>query len=142
MKKLLIVVLVLLVGVAALGYWRGWFSVTKEGTVDVQGDPAKFKHDKEAFTKTAGEDTKELKGKIASLWKKTDGLKGKDKDDAQKELTELEKKQERLEKQLKELEDSAPDKFESIKQDLSKNLQEVKQKIEELTQKLAKGKDT
>ena len=46
MKKFLVVVLVLVVAVGALGYWRGWFSVTREGKVDVQGDPAKFKQDK------------------------------------------------------------------------------------------------
>jgi predicted nucleic acid-binding Zn-ribbon protein len=141
MKKLLVVVLVLLVGVAALGSWRGWFSVTKEGTVDVQGDPAKFKQDKEAFTKTVGENTKALKSKIASLWKNTEGLKGDDKAHAEKELTELEKKHERIEKQLKELEVASSEKFESIKQDLSKTLKDVEQKIEELTQKLAKEKD-
>jgi predicted nucleic acid-binding Zn-ribbon protein len=141
MKKLLVVVLVLLVGVAALGYWRGWFSATKEGKADVQVDRAKFKQDKEAFSKTVGENTKALKGKIASLWKNAEGLTGDDKAHAKKELAELEKKHERLEKQLKELEDAAPDKFESIKQDLSKALKEVEQKIEELTQKLDKEKD-
>ena len=138
MKKLLVVILVLLVGVAALGYGRGWFSVTKEGKVDFQTDPAKFKQDKEAFSKTVGEKTKALKERIASLWTKADGLKADDKAQAKKELAELEKKHERLEKQVKELEDAGPDKFESIKQDLSKALAEVEQKIEELTQKLAK----
>ncbi len=138
MKKLLVVILVLLVGVAAVGYSRGWFSVTKEGKVDVQADPAKFKQDKEAFSKTVGEKTKALKERIASLWTKTEGLKADDKVQAKKELAELEEKHERLEKQLKELEDAGPEKFESIKQDLSKALAEVEQKIEELTQKLAK----
>ena len=128
----------LLVGVAALSYWQGWFSVTKERKVDVQADPAKFKQDKDAFGKTVGEKTKALKERIASLWAKAEGLKVDDKAQAKKELAELETKQERLEKQLKELEDAGPDKFESIKQDLSKALAEVEQKIEELTQKLAK----
>ena len=53
MKKLLIVVLILVVAVGALGYWRGWFSVAKEGKVSVQVDPEKFKQDKAAFSKTA-----------------------------------------------------------------------------------------
>jgi archaellum component FlaC len=141
MKKLLVVVLLLLVGIAALGYWRGWFSATKEGTVEVQTDPTKFKQDKEAFSKTVGENTTALKGKIAGLWKNAEGLKGDDKAQAEKELTELEKKHERLKTQLKELEDAAPEKFDSIKQDLSKNLKEVEQKIEELTQKLTKGNE-
>ena len=137
MKKVLVVVLVLLVGVAALGYWRGWFSVTKEGTVDVQGDPAKFKQDKETFSKSVGENTEALKAKIASLGKNTEGLT----DDDKKALAELKKKHERLEIQLKELDQAGPEKFESLKQDLSKTLKEVEQKIEELTQKLAKGKE-
>jgi hypothetical protein len=137
MKKLLVVVLVLFVCVAALGYWRGWFSVTKAGTVDVQGDSAKFKEDKESFSKTVGENTKALKAKIAGLGKNTEELT----DDDKKELAELEKKHERLETQLKELEESGPEKFESLKQDLSKNLKEVEQQIEELTQKVAKKKD-
>ena len=137
MKKVLVVVLVLLVGVGALGYWRGWFSVTKAGTVDVQGDPAKFEQDKEAFSKTVGENTKALKAKIAGLGKNPEGLTDEDK----KELAELKKKHERLEIQLRELEDAGPEKFESLKKDLSKTLKEVEQKIEELTQKLAKGKE-
>jgi len=141
MKKLLIVVLVLLMGVAALGYWRGWFSVTKEGKVDVQVDSAKFKQDKEAFSKTAGEKAKTMKDQVANLWKKSEGLTGDDKAHAEKELAELEKKHERLEQQLKELEGAGQDKFESIKQDLSKSLDDVEKKIGELTKKLDKGKD-
>ena len=141
MKKLLVVVLVLVVAVGALGYWRGWFSVTKEGKVDVQVDPAKFKQDKEAFSKTVGEKAKAMKDQVASLWKKSEGLTGDDKAHAQKELGELEKKHDRLEQQIKELEDAGQDRFESIKQDLSKTLEEVEKKIEELTKKLEKGKD-
>lgn len=141
MKKLLVVVLVLLVGLAALGYWRGWFSVTKGGNTDVQVDPAKFKQDKDAFSKSVGEKAKALKDRIAGLWTKAEGQTGDEKAHARKELAELEKKHERLEKQLKELEGADADKFESLKQDLSRSLEEVEQKIDELTQKLAKGKD-
>ncbi|HLN29366.1 MAG TPA: hypothetical protein VK395_16575 [Gemmataceae bacterium] len=141
MRKLVVVVLVLIVAVGALGYWQGWFSVTKEGKVDVQVDPAKFKQDKAAFTKTVGEQSKVLKNKVASLWKKTEGLKGDDKARVEKELAELEKKHERLEQQIKELDDAGHDRFEGIKQDLSKTLEEVEKKIEELTKKLEKAKD-
>ncbi len=141
MKRLVVVVLVLVVAVGALGYWRGWFSVTKEGNFDVQGDPAKFKEDKEAFSKTAGEKAKALKEQVANLWKKTEGLTGDDKTQARKELSELEKKHERLEKQLKELEEAGQDKFADIKKDLSKSLEEVQKKMDELTKKLEKEKD-
>ena len=141
MKKLLVVVLLLAVAIGALGYWRGWFSVTKEGQVDVQVDPAKFKKDKETFSKTAGEKAKAIKAQVASLWEKSKGLTGKDKAHAEKELAELTTKHDRLEEQIKELEDSGEDKFESLKQDLSKSLEEVEKKIEELSKKLENGKD-
>ncbi|HEV3439984.1 MAG TPA: hypothetical protein VG122_21635, partial [Gemmata sp.] len=61
MKRLLIVVMVLLVGIAALGHWRGWFSVTKGGNTDVKVDPAKFKQDREALSKTVVKETNALK---------------------------------------------------------------------------------
>jgi chromosome segregation ATPase len=141
MKRLLIFILVLVVAAGALGYWRGWFSVTKEGKVDVQVDPAKFKQDREAFSKTVGDKAKALKDQVASLWKKSEGLTGDDKAHAQKELGELKTKHDRLEQQFKELEDAGQGRFESIKQDLSKSLEDVEKKIEELTKKLEKGKE-
>lgn len=141
MKRVLIVVLLLLVGVAALGYWRGWFSMTKGGNADVQVDPAKFKQDREAFGQSVVKDTNALKERIAGLWTKSEGLTGNEQVQAKKELAELEKKRERLEKQLKELEDANADKFESLKQDLSKSIEEVEKKIDELTEKLSKVKD-
>jgi len=141
MKKPLIVVLVLVVAAGVLGYARGWFSVTKEGKVDVQVDSAKFKEDREAFSKTVGEKAKALKDQVAGLWKHSEGLTGDDKAHAQKELGELNKKHDRLEQQLKDLEDAGQDRFASIKQDLSKTLEEVEKKIEELAKKLEKGKD-
>jgi hypothetical protein len=138
MKKLLIFVLVLAVAVGVLGYWRGWFNVSREG---VQVDAEKFKKDREDFSKTVSEKAKVVKNKFANLWKKSEGLKGDEKVQAEKELAELEKKHERLVLQLKELEDAGQDRFESIKQDLSKNLDEVERKMQDLTKKLEKGKD-
>lgn len=140
-KLLLVVVLLLLVAVGALGYWRGWFSVTKEGKVDVQVDPAKFKQDRDAFSKTVGEKAKALKDQVAGLWNKSEGLTGDEKAHAQKELGELKRKHDRIEQQIKELEDAGQDRFGSIRQDLSKTLEEVERKIEELTKRLEKGKD-
>jgi DNA anti-recombination protein RmuC len=144
MRRVLVVVLVLVVGVGVLGYWRGWFSFTKEGAdgkVQVHFDTAQFNKDKEVFGKTVNEKAKVMKDQVASLWKKTEGLTGDDKAQAQKELTELNQKHGRLEKQIKELEDAGRDKFESIKEDLSKSLEEVEKKIADLTKKLEKGKD-
>jgi chromosome segregation ATPase len=140
MKKLLVVVLVLVVAVGALGYWRGWFSFTKEGKVSVQFDSAKFNQDKEAFSKTVGEKARATKAQIASLWKKSEGLTGDEKAHAEKELGDLEKKHDRLEQQIKELDNAGQGRFESIRQDLSKTLDEVEKKIEEVTTKLEKGK--
>jgi len=141
MKNFLVIILVLAVAVGALGYWRGWFTVTKDGKVDVQVDSAKFKKDREAFSKTVGEKTKTLKDQVANLWNKSETLTGDDKVHAQKELGELKTKHDRIEHQLKELEDSGQGKFEDLKQDLTKNLEAVEKKIEEWTQKLDKGKE-
>jgi len=69
MRRFLLLVLVLVVAVGALGCWRGWFSATKEGKVDVQVDSAKFKQDKEAFSKTVGEKAKAIKDQVGSLWR-------------------------------------------------------------------------
>src|SRR6266498_1838865 len=97
MKKFLIFLLVVAVAVAVVGYWRGWFIVTNEGKVDVQLDPAKFKQDKEAFSKASSEKAKALKDQVAGLRKKSEGLSGDDKAQTQKELDELTKKHDRLE---------------------------------------------
>ena len=141
MKKFLIVVLVLAVALGAVGYWRGWFGVTRDGKVEVQSDPAKFKQDKAAFSKSVGEKARAMKDQVAGLWTKSEGLTGDDKARAQKELGELKEKHERLEQQIKELDEAGEDRFESIKQDLTKSLAEVEQKIEELTKKLGAAKD-
>jgi peptidoglycan hydrolase CwlO-like protein len=142
MRKVLVVILVVVVGVAALGYYQGWFSVTdKDGKGSVHTDPEKFKKDKESFTKTVDEKAKALKNKIAGLMSKSDSLTGDDKAQTQTELKKLEEKRDRLERQIKELDDAGADRFETIKQDLSKDLDEVDGKIEELSKKLPKGSD-
>jgi len=141
MKRFLVFLLVLVVAAGVLGYWRGWFSLTREGQVDVQVDQAKFKRDKEAFNKTVGMKAKAAKDQIVSLWNKSEGLTGDEKAHAHKELADLERKHERLEQQIKELDDAGRGRFESIRQDLSNTLDEVEKKIEEMTKKLEKGKD-
>lgn len=141
MKRFLFLVVVLAVAAGAVGYWRGWFTVGTGGGVDVHVDQAKFKEDKEAFTKTVSAKAKAMKDQVTTLWNNTEGLSGDDKAHAQKELGELQKKHDRIEKQIKELDDAGQDKFGSIRQDLSKNLDEVEQKIDEWTKKLEKGKE-
>jgi chromosome segregation ATPase len=140
-KKILVIVLVLVVAVGALGYWRGWFTLTTAGKFDVHTDAVKFKQDREAFAKTVGEKAKALKARFAALWTKSEGLTGDDKAHAQKELADLKARHDRIEEQLKEIEDAGPDRFESVKEDLTKALEDVEKKIEALTNKLAPGKD-
>lgn len=140
MKNFLIFVFVLAVAVGALGYWRGWFSVSKEdGKMSVQVHSEKFKQDSAAFSKSVSEKAKVMKGQLANLWEKAKGLTGDNKAQVEKELAELEKKQNRLEKQLQELNEAGEDKFETLKQDLSKSLEETEQKITELEKKLGKS---
>src|SRR5436309_15917941 len=130
MKKLLVFLFVLVVCVGALGYWRGWFGVTHEGRGGVQVDSAKFKQDKDAFSKSAHEKAKGVKDQVAHLWKKSEGLTGDDKAHAERELADLEKKHDRLEHQLKDLGEAGEDKFEGLKLDLSNDLADVEKKIE------------
>ena len=140
---LVVVLLLFVMAVGALGYWRGWFSVTKkEGKVGVQIDPAKFKQDKVAFSKSVGEKIRGMKDQVRNLWKKSEGWTDHDKTHVQKELAELEKKHDRLEQRIKELEDADQHRFESIKHDLSENLEELEKKIEELTTRLEKRLDS
>jgi hypothetical protein len=139
MGKLLVLLLVLVVGVAALGYWQGWFTVKKEnGKVKVQTDPEKFKQDRKTFSKTVTEKAQEMKKAIANLFKKSKGLTGAEKAQTEKEIAELEKKRDRLEKQIKELDEAGEEKFEDIKRDLSQSLEKVEKKLAALTQRLEK----
>ena len=141
MKRFLAFVLVLVVAIGAMGYWRGWFNVSKEpGKLEVHVDQDKFNQDKETFNKTVREKTQAFKDQVANLWTKSEGLTGDDKARAQKELGELKQKHERLEQQLKELESAGQDKYVTLKQDLSKSLEEVEVKIEEWRKKLEKEK--
>ena len=139
MKRLLVFILVLAVAVGALGYWRGWFIATDEGKVGVQVDSAKFKEDKDAFSKTVGEKAKAMKEQLAGLWKKTEGLTGDDKAHVEKELPELEKRHERLEKQLKELADSGSGPIREPQKGSLENPRRSRQEDSGIDQKTGKG---
>ena len=141
MRRLLIVLVVLVIAVGAIGYGRGWFSSTNEGSVDVQVDADKFQQDRTAFSKAFSEQLRSTKDKLATLRKQAEGLTSDDKSLIQKELDELEAKHDRLEKQIKELDDAGQGKFESIRQDLSTTLKEVEQSIERLKTKLEQGNE-
>ncbi len=142
MRKLFTFVVLLAVGLAVVGYWRGWYNVTSEdGKLHLGVDAEKFHQDREGVSKTAAEEAGALKEKIAGLLKQTKDLTGPQKAAAEKELAELQQKQARLEKQIQELNQTGKDRFEDIKADLSKNLGEVNQKIQELQKKLEKTND-
>jgi hypothetical protein len=142
MKKLLVVVIVLLVSVGALGYWQGWFGVTKEdGKLKVKVDPEKFKADRAAWSKAVGEKAKSLKDKVAGLRKQTEGLTGDAKARAEKELQELISEHDQLDKQIKELKEAGDKIPEEVIVNLTRALEDLETKIEGLTKKLGKEKD-
>jgi chromosome segregation ATPase len=134
MKKLLIVLLVLVVALGGVGYWRGWFSV---GDGHVKGNPEQFNRDKEAVAGKA----KVMKDKIAGLFKKTKDLSPEEKAKVEKEIAELQQKHDDLEKQLKAVEEASEDNFAGAKETLTKSLEEIDKKMEELTKKLEKKKE-
>lgn len=137
MKRLLVFIVIVLIGVGILGYSRGWFDVSKEGGVAVDRD--KFEKDKTAFNQMVSEKAKAMKDAISNLWKKSK-LSDADKASAEKELKELEAKHDRLEAQLKELQQAGEQGFQTLKADLTKALEEVERRTEELTKKLQKKK--
>lgn len=137
MKRLVIFLLVVLVAVGALGYWRGWFTMGDDGR-HVQVDAEKFKKDKEAFTRTVSEKAKAMKGMVANLWKKSKTLTDADKTGAEKELKALEEKHDRIEQQLKDLERTGEQNFQSLKDDLNKAMEDIEKRTGELMKKLHK----
>src|SRR5579863_8173674 len=137
MKNLAVIILVLLVAIGLLGWYQGWFTVTnKDGKVNVEVDREKIKADRNTFTKAASEKMKAMKDSIAGLAKKSESLKGDEKERVQAEIHDLEKTHDKLEKQISDLSAAAEPRFESIKQDLTKQLEDVDKKIAELTKKL------
>jgi chromosome segregation ATPase len=144
MRNLIIFILLVAVAIGGVGYWRGWFTVDKEGGgghEKVNVNQAKFDQDKKAFSKTVSEDAGKLKSKIENLFEKAKGLTGDEKVKMQKELDDLMTKHDRLQQQIKKLDDVGEDKFKDIEADLKKDLADVEKKIDELSKKLEKGKD-
>ena len=140
MKKLLIAVVVLVLIVGGIGLWRGWFTVTQEGELNVHADPAKFKQDRDALGKSIGEKAKALKGKIADLVKKSEGLQGEEKVRVEQDLAQLQKKHDLLEQQIKDIAASGQDTFGILERELTEKHDAVEKLIDEVTKKLEKGK--
>src|SRR5580700_1700442 len=102
MRGFVLFVLLLAVAIGALGYWRGWFTVTdKEGKRDVEVHQTTFDQDKKAFSKSVGEKAKALRSQVDKLWEHSKGLSGDARTQAQKDLGELQTKHDRIEQQIK-----------------------------------------
>ena len=130
MRTLATIIVVLLIAFGIVGYFEGWFTVANtDGKTNLQFDRDKFQTD-------VSEQTRRVKNSIAGLWKKSEKLKGDEKEHVQAELKDLEAERDKLEKQIKDLGAAAQPKFESIKQDLSARLADVEKKIADLNKKL------
>ena len=82
MRNLIVAVVVLILAVVGLGYYQGWFTVTKEETpartdVHIELDKTKIKKDAKEFKEKATEEVKDLTGKAKEGGKKL-GEKAKD----------------------------------------------------------------
>jgi hypothetical protein len=124
MKNLLIAAVVLVLLIAGLGFYQGWFEAGGKKEADkVQANlninVDKFKHDKETFKKYLGEKSKALKDKLASLKDKSKSLTGDAKAKAEKEIESLDKKHEGLMARMKEVDESTEDKLEALKKTVS-----------------------
>jgi hypothetical protein len=129
MGRILAVVLVLLVVVGAVGFWRGWFEFQTnkaDGKVhaDFSVNKEKFKQDKEILKNKLAERSKALKDKLASMRGKANTLSGDAKTKADREIEDLTKRQETLEAKLKDVDNATEDKFENLKQDVTNTLED------------------
>jgi hypothetical protein len=128
MKNFLILVLVILIAVAGVAYWRGWFEFGKgpEGKgPGVSVHKEKYQQDKVAFKKWFGDKTKSLKDRIAHMRDKSKDLKGDDKAKADKEIEDLQKKHDTLTGKAKTVEEAGEDDFESLKKDVTREVEEA-----------------
>src|SRR6516164_7619211 len=109
MKNLLVVVVVLLIAVCALGFWRGWFEVggrKDEGKAQasLKVDLNKLKEDKDHFKRALSDRAKSMKEKLASLKDKAKNATGQAKAEVENEIASLSKKHESIESKMKEVE--------------------------------------
>jgi hypothetical protein len=128
-KTFAILIVLLVVALVGLGFWRGWFDVgskKEDGKVhaDLNLNVNKLKADKDAFKKLLGEKSKALKDKLASLKSKSRELVGEAKAKAEKEIEALTQKHESMEKKMTEVEESTEEKFTALKSSLKGELEE------------------
>jgi chromosome segregation ATPase len=126
MKNLFGLIVVLVVLIVAVGFWRGWFEVNsqKEENGNVRAnlnvDMNKFEQDKLSFKKLLAEKSSALKRKLQDLQEKHKGTTGAAKAKLDQEIEVLKKKNEKLEEKLKAVEQSGKEKFDEIKKSFQK----------------------
>jgi hypothetical protein len=124
MKKLLAMIVVLVIAVVAVAFWRGWFTfetAKDDGKVhvDLTVDKEKFKQDKEKLKERATEKSKAMKEKLAGLREKANGLSAEEKAKADKELEELSRKHQAPEAKIKDLDEAGAEKFDELKKSIA-----------------------
>jgi hypothetical protein len=126
-KTVLALVVVIVIGVVVLGFYRGWFETgTKQDDgkqhVDLSVNTNKFKEDKENLKKTLAAKSKSLKDKLAGLTDKVKTLSGEAKAKAQKEIDALTKKHQQIESKTKQVDDVTEEKFDDLKKSVTDDL--------------------
>ncbi len=102
---LILFLALVVVGVAA---WRGWFTWgnNPEGKMEVTGHIDKFKADKNAFLKSAGDAVTKGKEKLAGMMGKAKDAKPEDQPNINKEIDALKKQLAALEEAKKKAEEA------------------------------------
>ena len=139
MKGTLAILAVILLAVAGIGFWQGWFSFAKDSKVGVTVDTGKMDQDKKAFSKAVGDKVASLKETLSGLWKKSETVKAEEATAVKKELEGLNQAHEDLEKKIKGLVDTDHAKFEEAKTALEKSLVAVDAKIQDLAKRIEKA---
>ena len=93
MKGTLAILAVILLAVAGIGFWQGWFSFAKDSKVGVTVDTGKMDQDKKAFSKAVGDKVASLKETLSGLWKKSETVKAEEATALKKELEGLRSKE-------------------------------------------------
>jgi hypothetical protein len=128
-KTVVAVVVVIAIGVVALGFYRGWFETgTKKEDgkqqVNLNVNTNKFKEDKESFKKALAARSKSLKDKLAGLSDKAKHLTGEAKAKAEKEIAALNKKHQNIESKAKQVDETTEEKFDDLKKSVKDDLDE------------------
>jgi len=128
-KNLLVLIVLVVIVVAGVGLWRGWFEVggKKEGDklqTNVNVDLNKLKQDKEDLKKNLEPKIQGMKNNLVKLKDKAKGLTGDAKVKAEKEIEGLTKKHEGLQSKMKDLEEATEEKLQGLKSSIMKEVED------------------